>query len=98
MTNCKLCGKQTKETFCNKECWINWVNSDSFDKEMDDYLGFFTDDWDKLQVKQHKQKIKLYSETCLDLETELIARIRQGKFDKFIQELETNSNEEGDNI
>ena len=98
MTNCKFCGKQTENNYCSNECMTNWIKSDDFDKEMVEYLGLFNDDWYKLQIKQNKQKIKLYSESCQDLETQLIYRIGQDKFNEFLKELETTSNEEGDNI
>ena len=101
---CKICGKTTLKDneICSFECSIKWINSEEFNKELIEFMDLDIIQWYKNQIKQHRMKIKLQTLSLQELQTDLINKIGEDKFNQFIQELEvleTNmENEESDNF
>ena len=93
---CKMCDNITKEyrDVCSNECFMKYIDTEDFQKSLDECLNF-DDKWYKLQIKQHRNSIKMYSEGLKKLEKDLIDKIGQDNYNSFIKDLE---NEESNNI
>lgn len=100
MYKCKMCGKETAKDLCSFECRINWIQSEEFDKELDDYLNVFTESWYKQQIKQTYAKIELFNSTLTNLEEKMKSKFGDAIYNKVMLEIgsEKLKNEESDNI
>jgi hypothetical protein len=99
---CKICGKEFSATseakqYCSNTCFMEYINSEEFDIEMDKMLGTNSEEWLKHQLRQALEKVDIYSRQVQEVSTKLMEKIGYSGYDEFINSL-MNKNEEGDNI
>lgn len=98
--NCKICDKNyTKYSkLCSNECFMNWIESEDFVKELNQVLDLENPNLIKKQIKQIKKKIQLFNKTQKELEETLIQKIGEYQFKEFTNALNNQIDEEGDNF
>jgi len=99
MKNCKNCKKEikTEKDYCSFECFTEWLSKAEGDMFLDEMLSRNTA-WYKIQIKQHRNKIKLFEESLKELEIELLEKVGETEFNSLISELENEVDEESDYI
>jgi len=99
MKNCKICKKEikTEKDYCSVECFTEWLSTAEGDMFLDEMLSRNTT-WYKIQIKQHRNKIKLFEESLKELEIELLEKVGETEFNSLMSELENEVDEESDYI
>lgn len=98
--NCKICGENTTQyrELCSNECFMKWIESDEFDKELSQVLDLGNQNSIENQIKQIKKKIDLFNKSQKELEEKLIQKIGIVQFTEFIDRLNNQIDEESDNF
>lgn len=98
--NCKICGKSSTQYrgLCSNECFMKWIETDEFDKELNQVLDLENPNSMKNQIKQIKKKIDLFNKSQKQLEEKLIQKIGIVQFKEFIDGLNNQIDEESDNF
>jgi len=86
-----------KNEQCSIENIMNYLNSPEGEIFLDEMLSRNIT-WYKIQIKQHRDKIKLYEESLKELEIELLKKVGETEFDSLMSELKNEVDEESDYI
>ena len=112
MKNCKICKKEIKaekdycsveclteikaeKDYCSVECFTEWLSTTEGDMFLNEMVSRNTT-WYKIQIKQHRNKIKLFEESLKELEIELLEKVGETEFNSLMSELENEVDEESD--
>ena len=99
---CHICDnnfetKKQESTTCSDKCFKDYLNSEEFDKELEDILQINSKENIKRQLKLTFNKFNLYSNEYNILRDNFIQKFGAEEFNAFIESL-NNQDEEGDNI
>lgn len=101
---CEICGnnfesKKQESTICSDKCFKDYLNSEEFDRQLEDILQINSEENIKRQLKINFHKLDLYSAEYGDSATKFIKKLGQAEYDAFIKSLLNNQDEKkGDNI
>ena len=89
MKNCKICKKEIKtdKNYCSIECFNEWLSIPEGNIFLDEILSRNAT-WYKIQIKQHKDKIKLFQESLKELEIEFMEKVGETEFNSLMSEIE----------
>jgi hypothetical protein len=99
---CNTCGDDFVSTteekeYCSNTCFMEYINSEEFDIELEKMLDINIENWLKHQLRQAMLKVGIYSKQVAENSAKLMDKIGYPGYNEFINSL-TSKNEEGNNI
>lgn len=99
---CKICGNNFNATteekqYCSNICFMEYINSEDFDIEMEKMLGINSEECLRQKLRQAFEKVSIYSAQIQEVSAIYMDKFGYPAYNELINTI-TNKNEEGDNF